>query len=1038
MHPKHRLTSLLIAALLLAAAPLAAQQITGRVVDQGSGQPMAAVQISIPGTGVGALSQASGRYLLLNVPAGNHTLTAQRIGYRTVTAQVSVAAGATVVHDFSMVEEALGLDEIIVTGTPGGTQRRAIGNSVLSVSASDVQQKVAVNTMQDLLNGRTPGLQFTRVTGTIGTGSGIQVRGVKSFNLSSDPLVYVDGIRINASSQSGPSLGDFREANPLNDLNPADIESVEIIKGPAAATLYGTEASAGVIQIITKRGAEGKAVFDASVRGGLNWMIDPAAKTGPFYGCSSTFGGVCDEKTGGLFEYNPYDEANTSIANGELPGPWPQKHLYQNGHQTSYDLSVKGGTPAMRYFLSANYDDQEGIVFYNWEKAFRFRANVNAVFTDHVSFDASTGFVNGKTRFMAQAETDGGEWEDLVWGNGYCITRINPGACQRLPGVFQEHMPSDVAQVETTRQFSSFTGSGTLNLTPFTWLTSRAIVGLSKNWDENINLYPKEVVLQPVNPRQVDGTIIIGRPITTNFSLDWSATGKYELNDAWGTSTSTGAQYYRKVISELRNTGVGFASPLSTTVNQTPPASSTLFYNYIENKSVGMYVQEEISYKDRLFVTGAVRFDDNSAFGSEFDLEKYPKIAATWTLSDESFWKLDLVNSLRVRGAWGKAGRQPDTFAGTNQFGVIQGVGGTNALNPTSSGNPNVGPETSTELELGFDVALLEDRISGEFSWYKTKNENSLLSVTLAPSAAGSGSVQQNLGRIDSWGWEASLNTKLYESSAVAVSLGLTGDHTMNEIKSLGDFPGNFQIKVGFPYPNYEAQYWVTRADIVAGGPIQDGWGQRIQAYCDNGVKLGDGAAYGRKRGGEEVKCEAVSKDPILFGPAFNTYRISATPTIGLFNNTLSFNALIEGAFGKKNLLGDSGFTYNGAYEARTERNPRWVAIDRLGGTERTYWLYDASLWKLREVGARYSIPDGVAQRFGADRASLAFSARGLWTMWVKQSDVCAPPDLGSDQMWCKGEHVTDPEMGTSVPGGRNYRVTPPTADFNVTLRVTF
>ena len=1030
--------SWLVAALLLAAPQLGAQQVTGRVVDQSSGQPMSAVQISIPGTGIGSLSQASGRYLLLNVPVGTHTLTAQRIGFRTQTIQVSVTAGATVIQDFRLSEEALGLDEIIVTGTPGGTQRRAIGNSVLSVSATDISQNVAVSGIQDLLSGRTPGLQFTRVSGTIGTGSGIQVRGAKSFNLSSDPLVYVDGIRINANSQSGPSLGDFREVNPLNDLNPADIESVEIIKGPAAATLYGTEASAGVIQIITKRGAEGSAVFDASIRAGSNWMVDPAGKIGPMWACTTTFGGVCDEKTGGLFEFNAYDEANISLRNGDDKGFWGQENLYQNGHQTSYDLSVRGGTAAMRYFLSGNYDNEEGIVFYNTDETFRLRANVNAVFSPKVTMDVSTGFVNGMTRFMAQAETDGGEWEDLVWGNGYCITSVNPGACQRLPGVFQEHMPSDVAKVKTTREYSRFTGSGTLNLTPFSWLSSRAIVGIDKGWDENVNLYPKEVQLTPVNPRQVDGTIIVGRPITTNLSMDWSATGKHPITDWLGTSTSVGAQYYRKVISELRTTGVGFASPLSTTVNQTAPASSTLYYNYIENKSIGFYVQEEISFRDRIFVTGAVRFDDNSAFGSAFDLEKYPKLAATWTMSDESFWKLGLVNSFRVRGAWGKAGRQPDTFAGTNQFGVISGVGNTTSLNPVNSGNPNVGPETSTELELGFDVAFFDDKLSGEFSWFNTRNENSLLSVTLAPSAGGSGSVQQNLGRIDSWGWEGSLNAKLYESRAVGVNLAITADHVMNEIKSLGDFPGNFQIKVGFPYPNYEAQYWVTDAEYVAGGPIQDGWGQRIQAYCDNGVKLGDGPQYGRVRGGERVKCEAVSKDPILYGPAFNTYRISGAPNISLFNNALSLTAMIEGAFGKKNLEGDSGFTYNNAYEARTERNPRWVAIDRLGGTERTYWLYDASFWKLRELGARYNLPNSLAERVGADRASLAVSARGLKTLWVKMDQLCAPPDLGTDKVWCKGENITDPEMGTSVPGGRNYRITPPTADLNVTLRVTF
>jgi hypothetical protein len=230
----------------------------------------------------------------------------------------------------------------------------------------------------------------------------------------------------------------------------------------------------------------------------------------------------------------------------------------------------------------------------------------------------------------------------------------------------------------------------------------------------------------------------------------------------------------------------------------------------------------------------------------------------------------------------------------------------------------------------------------------------------------------------------------------------------------------------------------VLDAEYAPNGLLQDGWGQRINAWCDNGIKLGEGAEHGRLRGGERVPCNQVSGDPILYGPAFYTYRTAISPTITLLEGALQLTALFEGAFGKKNLEGDSGFTYNNAYEARTERNPRWVAIDRLGGTERTYWIFDASFWKMREIGLRYTLPESLVTRMGADRASLSLSGRGLWTMWVKQSTLCAPPDLGTDEMWCKGELITDPEMGTSVPGGRNYRITPPTADVSATLRVQF
>src|SRR5688500_6374449 len=175
-----------------------------------------------------------------------------------------------------------------------------------------------------------------------------------------------------------------RGSNVLDDLNPQDIESIEIIKGPAAATLYGTEASAGVIQIITKRGAEGDAQFTAAIQQGTNFMLDPAGRMGLRWSCRKSFNPPCTEETG-LFSYNPYDEANLLIREGAFP--WPQENIYQAGHTQGYNLDVRGGTPRVRYFLSGNYDDEGGIVWYNWDKAMRFRANVSTVFSDNFSLD---------------------------------------------------------------------------------------------------------------------------------------------------------------------------------------------------------------------------------------------------------------------------------------------------------------------------------------------------------------------------------------------------------------------------------------------------------------------------------------------------------------------------------------------------------------------------------------------------------------------------------------------------------------------------
>ena len=1036
-----------VACLLLVSDAHAQQAtLTGTVTDRQTGEPLAAVQVFIAEPGIGALTQQNGRYLLAGVPAGTHSVAAQRIGYTSVTLEVTVTADETTLLDFQLTEEALGLDEIIVTGTPGGTQRRAIGNAVATLEAAQVTQEVAVLNMQDLLTARTPGVQFARAGGNVGTGSAIEVRGTGSFNLGSNPLIYVDGVRVNNNSQAGPDLGNEREVNVLNDFNPQDIESIEIIKGPAAATPYGTEASAGVIQIITKRGAEGEAQFDASIRMGTNYLRDPASRIGTKWTCQGSFDPPCREGEG-LVPYNAYEESNVLIDQGAFP--WPQDELFQSGLSQSYNLGVRGGTQNYRYFLSGNYDNDEGITYYNWNKALRLRANIGVVFSENFSLDVSTGYVDGKTRFLSPADGDGGIWEDLAWGNGFCYPRINGrNACARLMG-FQEHLPSDVAKLEATREFSRFTGSGTLNFTTGDWLSSRVVVGLDKGWDENNVLWPLEVQLSPVYEETASGLVVLERPVTTNFTADWSATARLPVTASWGSATSVGAQYYFERLSELGTTGRGFASPFSRTVNQTPPASADLNFEYIENKSIGFYVQEEFSYNDRLFLTGAVRFDDNSAFGAELEPETYPKVSATWVMSEESFWNFEMVNSFRLRGAWGQAGRQPDAFAGTNQYSVIPGAGGTTALDPSNPGNPAVGPERSTELEVGFDVALLDDRVSAEFTYFDQKNEDALLAVPLPPSLGFGGFTQRNLGRIDNWGWEASVNTRLYERPGVSINLGLTGSYVMNRIKDLGSFAGTREIRIGLPYPNYsEPRYYVMSAQFDPNGPVRNAYGENVSAMCDAGIIVGpDGTPatvpsgtgptdqYGVILGGPVVPCGDAGYN-IMAGPAFFPYRFSVNPSISLLDNTVSIHILADGGYGKVGLDGaqEWGHRYNNSYDSRCECDPVWIAGDRYR-SQATWGYFDADFWKLREVGVRYNFTEGMANRIGADRASLSFSGRELLTIWQRQKEV---GNFLGTQAGNPGLPVLDPEMGTSDFGSANHRLMAPLTSLHLEMRVTF
>ena len=1112
-----------LAAMTLLAVPgLAAQtgSVAGRVVDGSSGQPIPAAQVFIADLDIGVLSQQNGSYILLNVPAGPRSVTVQRIGYRQVSQNVTVAAGQTAVLDFRITEEALALDEIIITGTPGGTARRAIGNAVTSVDVAAATQDVAISGMQDLLAGRTPGLQFNVMNGTVGTGSPVRIRGVSSFSLGTNPIIIVDGVRVNNDASAGPTIGSGDEVNTLDDFNPEDIESIEIIKGPAAASLYGTEATAGVIQIITKKGREGAPEFNISVRQGQNYMRDPAGRLGTMYFCptqpspSSTIGTPCTDRSQ-LAPYNMYEEANNYLATGYGASGWETERLYSNGLSQSYNLDVRGGTQALRYFLSANYDDETGFVFYNTDKTFRLRGNVGVAFGDHVNLDVSTGYVDGSTTFGSATVSDGAEWQDLVWSNGYYLDRnarfgttgncpagTGQSGCAANPrlGGYQEHIPSDIAEdVEATRNYQRFTGSATLNFSSgdvnlagmTASLTQRLVMGIDRGWDTNRNLFLREDGIVPTwlidycaSPDRVasgapatcaptawnsvytetaNGEMSYERPINSNLSFDYAFTANLSPNDTWGFNTSVGAQYYRRVQDNFSNTGQGFASFTSTTINQIAQANISTAYSRVENRALGFYVQEEINFADRVFLTGAVRFDDNSTFGTSAPAQKYPKVSATWVVSDESFWSFEAINSLRLRGAWGKAGRQPSALSQYNVYTVVPGAGGASAIRASAPGNTGVEPEVSTELELGFDLAVLDDRVSGEFTHYQRRNEQSLLGIANLSSTGFPGSVDTNIGRIDNWGWEATLTTRVYESDLISFDLDLSADYTNNEIKSLCDdasgtevcFSGTTSIREGYPYPNRTTADLVVAADwdpaLVACTAAmyaantncrwgQNAFGATLWAQCDQGVTTAPGGItdpnvnrYSRYPGGAVGQCGGPGfvDQNVYVGRGFATNTFSVSPRITMLEGDLQLFAMAEGQYGR---IGDDsghlwGHNYRNSAVSRVQDDAQWLASDLAMGTACSLYncFFDQDFWKLREVGLRYNLPQGLVAATGAERASLAFSARNVMTLWQAQKRIY-------------GQVVTDPENGNpnQITGGGNFYAQPPLSSVNMTLRVTF
>ncbi|MEP6990646.1 MAG: carboxypeptidase-like regulatory domain-containing protein, partial [bacterium] len=372
--------------------------ITGTVTDQRSGLPLPGAQVIIIGTATGAMTDDKGQYRIPGVPAGTVRLRVRLLGYGLVERSVTVQDGTPAVVDFTLSTSPLSLDAVVVTGTPGGTQVREIGNAVGRIDAAEIARTSPSLNVQQVIGQRDPGVVVQPAAGMVGAGSAIRIRGTSSLSLTNQPIIYVDGVRIDNSAAAGPAIRQGRTASRLNDFNPEDIESIEIIKGPAAATLYGTEASNGVIQILTKRGKSGAPKLDVTLRTGTNYMQDPEERFRYTYGKNPN--------TTQVDSFNIFDYYK------QLTG----KSIFTNGNIGNVDGSVSGGSDAARYFASANYGVNHGIVDYNWENTAGTRLNLSLLPSAKWKLDTYLNYGQNETRF-AQAADGFGIWDMLVWSS---------------------------------------------------------------------------------------------------------------------------------------------------------------------------------------------------------------------------------------------------------------------------------------------------------------------------------------------------------------------------------------------------------------------------------------------------------------------------------------------------------------------------------------------------------------------------------------------------------------------------------------------
>jgi TonB-linked SusC/RagA family outer membrane protein len=974
---------------LLTSGGLSAQAgvITGRIRDAQTGQPLSAVQVTITSLGLGTLTQATGTYRLANVPSGSHTLTAQRIGYGAVTRQISVSGDASIVQDFELSQEALGLDEIVVTGTAGGSQRRAVGNVVARLDAARIAEVAPVMSVEQMLGSRVPGMIAVTSSGTVGAdASVIRLRGSSSAALGGNPLVYVDGVRINSDVEGGRDSGVSR----LNDINPADIESLEVIKGPAAATLYGTEAANGVIQIITKKGLTGAAAFEVSSELGASWLADVENTAPVNYATSPSTGEILS--------------MHLPTAEEERGRPFLQRGPIQR-----HTLSVRGGTDVIRYFGSYGRSYQEGVVDWNWDRSNSGRLSLGITAFEALNIDLAMSTSMRETRFP------GGWWANMTRGTP--LTAVDYGGTES-PLRGWDEVPEELRDASEERSEVTRTNiSLTVSAQPLQWLQARMIAGTDRTGAIQHNVTPRREADSPFG--EALGSADVNDDDVFYRSLDLNATATFDLSSALKSATSVGLQYNKRRNWSYSASGDEFASPVLTTVGTA--ARTTGSESYSENVGAGVFVQEQVDWQNRVFVTAAVRMDDNSAFGTNFDAAVYPKLSATWVLHEESFFDLDHVSSFRLRGAWGAAGRQPNLFDAVRVYQAVTGSGDLPSLTPNGYGNPDLGPERGEELEVGVDAGFFDDRVRLEFTHYRRATKDAIVSRAIAPSIGFPGEQLLNVGKISGWGTETQLDVQVLNSGPVRWNL-IAGFATMNN--RIDDLGGIERIPVGRSRQHIEGYPLaaVHNLNIVSADFVSGNRGRVTNIMCDGGT-----GPDGRSEGGAPVPC---SEAPLLYqGPGEPTWNVSLASTL-ILPYDLQVYASVDGRGGNYQHLDGIAArhtSWSNSLAAQEQDDPIFMAYTQVDRARLA--VYDAGFARLRELGVRYTVPRTVTQRFGSEGVSINFAARNLPYLWRAEKHTPIGHEL-----------VPSPEVVISSGDflGESHSSQPPSTLATVTVRATF
>ncbi len=829
----------------------------GTVTDAKNYDPIPGATIIIVNQNLGSATNRDGKYdFTAKLKPGNYQIAFSTVGYKTIVKKLVLGNNTEINMDMAISPDITRLNEVVVTGVSGFTKKSHLGNSISTVSSKDIQAAAPLS-IDEALQGNVAGALVMRNSGNPAGGISVRLRGASTVVGSSDPLYIMDGVIVNNNSTQLINLGGYTQ-NRLVDIDPNEIDHIEVLKGAAAAAIYGSRASNGVVQIFTKRGQTGKPkiTFSSSVN------MNQIRKILPWNNAQ--------------LKWDPNDPTKAIPATRYNY----QDYIFNKAYGTENYISVSGGKGNTKYIFSASQLSNGGIVRNTDFKRYNFRVRLDQIINSWMSVSVGTTVSRNSSDEMPNGKNYGPITSLLFADNLKNPSPVN-GVYPNIGWMANPYEAVD--RIEAPQKNSRTLSDIQLKFTPLKGFNINYVFGYDHAFNDARLFIPVGLNTKPY------GISEKATMATTMMNSDLNAAYSFHLTPSINSVTGIGYtyQYDESQYFAIRT------DHLAPVAKVTDAGTLTGRSDYRTKRSIwGGYLQQTFGYKEKIFVTLAGRWDGASTFGENERNQFYPKASASYLISQENFFKNNIgkvINLFKLRASYGQAGNlsalAPYSIYTSYDLAPINGQ--TGLVAPVRSGNPDLRPERQTEFETGFDMGLLQDRLGIEFTWYKQDIKDLLLLRSLAPST-GFGSRYENVGTMTNKGWELAIRATVIQKKNF--SWIVTGTFSQNHNKVTHVVGGKIDLGMwgtsiaqsGQPLGVFYGYFFATNPD---GSLLLDskGFVQRAKGHYKNET-LPDG---------EVIPVAVQDYDPVTGQPkGTNLKKIIGDPNpkwIGSISNTFAY-----------------------------------------------------------------------------------------------------------------------------------------------------